>query len=111
MKKVDQLDDEEREIEEHLEKVFDAGLDQDALDKRKVQLSLMARQSSPKVMRVNIRFSEKDLANLRARASREGLAYQTLVSSIVHRYLEGDLVEADSFARGLLAAQSSRRSG
>jgi predicted DNA binding CopG/RHH family protein len=42
-----------------------------------------------KTQRMNIRNSEKDLIALRVRAIKEGMPYQTLVSSILHKYLAG----------------------
>jgi predicted DNA binding CopG/RHH family protein len=49
-----------------------------------------------KAQRMNIRISEKDLIALRVRAMKEGMPYQTLVSSIIHKYLAGRLVEEGS---------------
>jgi predicted DNA binding CopG/RHH family protein len=46
-----------------------------------------------KSQRMNIRIAEKDLIALRVRAMKEGIPYQTLVSSIIHKYLAGRLVE------------------
>ncbi len=43
--------------------------------------------------RVNIRISEKDLAGIQKRAVRDGIPYQTLISSILHKYVSGLLVE------------------
>jgi predicted DNA binding CopG/RHH family protein len=41
----------------------------------------------------HIRISEKDLLALQKHAVREGLPYQTLVSSVLHKYVTGALVE------------------
>lgn len=43
--------------------------------------------------RINIRLSSKDLRGLQRRALSEGIPYQTLVSSILHKYVEGRLSE------------------
>lgn len=43
--------------------------------------------------RVNIRISTKDLQGLQKRAIEEGMPYQTLISSVLHKYLSGMLVE------------------
>lgn len=43
--------------------------------------------------RINIRLSSKDLRLLQKRALREGLPYQTLISSLLHKYVEGRLTE------------------
>ncbi len=43
--------------------------------------------------RVNIRITERDLIQIKKTAVREGLPYQTLISSILHKFLSGRLVE------------------
>jgi predicted DNA binding CopG/RHH family protein len=43
--------------------------------------------------RVNIRISEKDLLDLQKRAVREGIPYQTLMSSVLHKFVNGSLSE------------------
>jgi len=44
--------------------------------------------------RVNIRISGKDLEAIQKRALEEGLPYQTLISSLLHKYVSGRLREA-----------------
>jgi len=51
-----------------------------------------ARATFQKDRRVNIRMSSKDLAGVQERALEEGIPYQTLISSIVHKYVSGILV-------------------
>ena len=41
--------------------------------------------------RMNIRISSADLKALKARAIEEGLPYQTLVTSVLHKYVTGQL--------------------
>jgi len=43
--------------------------------------------------RINIRLSSRDLRALQARALKEGIPYQTLVSSVLHKFVDGQLVE------------------
>jgi len=43
--------------------------------------------------RVNIRISRKDLEAIQKRALEEGIPYQTLISSLLHKYVSGRLVE------------------
>lgn len=43
--------------------------------------------------RINIRISSKDLRLLQKRALSEGLPYQTLIASLLHKYVDGRLVE------------------
>jgi predicted DNA binding CopG/RHH family protein len=64
------------------------------LPRRKKELMEYARNTLKKDKRLNIRISEKDLIELQRKALREGLPYQTYVSSILHKYLSGALVES-----------------
>jgi predicted DNA binding CopG/RHH family protein len=43
--------------------------------------------------RINIRLSSKDLRGLQKRALAEGIPYQTLIASVLHKYIEGRLRE------------------
>jgi predicted DNA binding CopG/RHH family protein len=52
-----------------------------------------ARATLFKDKRINIRISSKDLEELQAIAIEDGIPYQTLISSILHRYVNGRLVE------------------
>lgn len=46
--------------------------------------------------RINIRLSSRDLEDIQMRAAEEGMPYQTLIASIVHKYASGRLVETAS---------------
>jgi predicted DNA binding CopG/RHH family protein len=59
------------------------------LSKRKAELKESARATIRKDKRVNIRISERDLRELQRIALKEGLPYQTLISSILHKYVNG----------------------
>ena len=52
-----------------------------------------ARATFKKDRRVNIRISSKDLEGIQKRALEEGIPYQTLMASILHKYVSGRLVE------------------
>jgi predicted DNA binding CopG/RHH family protein len=64
------------------------------LTKRKIELAAYARNTLRKNKRLNIRISERDLIELQRKAVKEGLPYQTYVSSIIHKFINGALVEA-----------------
>jgi predicted DNA binding CopG/RHH family protein len=64
------------------------------LSKRKRELIRYARNTLRKDKRLNIRISERDLNELQKKAVSEGLPYQTFVSSIIHKYVNGKLIEA-----------------
>jgi len=57
------------------------------LKQRKLELEESARATIRKDKRVNIRISERDLKELQKIALKEGLPYQTLISSILHKYV------------------------
>ncbi len=64
------------------------------LSKRKKELIAYARNTLRKDKRLNIRISERDLLELQRKAVNEGLPYQTYIASIIHKFLNGSLVEA-----------------
>jgi predicted DNA binding CopG/RHH family protein len=64
--------------------------------KRKEELIKYARNTLKKDKRLNIRISERDLNELQRKAIIEGLPYQTYVSSIIHKFINGKLMEAKS---------------
>jgi predicted DNA binding CopG/RHH family protein len=88
---MNRLDSEETEILE----AFESG----KLKKvRNVAAELEAHQAIAdatfkKDARINIRLSSRDLRALQARALKEGIPYQTLVSSVLHKFVDGQLVE------------------
>ena len=63
------------------------------IKERKEQYRAYARATFRKDKRVNIRISEKDLLDLQKRAMRQGIPYQTLISSVLHKYISGALNE------------------
>jgi predicted DNA binding CopG/RHH family protein len=86
------LTKEEKEILDSFEK--DEWVPVTNLTKRKKELIAYARNTLRKDKRLNIRISERDLLELQKRAVNEGLPYQTYVSSIIHKFINGNLVEA-----------------
>ena len=60
------------------------------------KLQNYARNTLQKNKRINIRLSERDLLGIQTKAVGEGLPYQTLISSVLHKYLRGTLTEIKS---------------
>ncbi len=52
-----------------------------------------ARATAIKDRRVNIRLSSVDLSDIQVRALEEGVPYQTLIASVLHKYVTGRLLE------------------
>ncbi len=63
------------------------------ISEEKTRYQSYARAAFRKDKRINIRISERDLLALQKRAIREGIPYQTLVASVLHKYVSGILVE------------------
>lgn len=53
----------------------------------------MASASLVKDKRVNIRISSRDLEDIQAKAAEEAIPYQTLMASVLHKFVTGRLVE------------------
>ncbi len=86
-----QLDDEEKEIL----KSYDAG-EWESIPKLQESIqnySEYAAATFKKDKRINIRISSKDLEAIQKRALEEGLPYQTLIASVLHKYVNGRLID------------------
>ena len=55
---------------------------------------MLAKATFRKDRRLNIRISTKDLEAIQKRVLEEGLPYQTLIASLLHKYASGRLREA-----------------
>lgn len=64
---------------------------------RRKLIQKIAQHSVRKDKRINIRLSGRDLAALQRRALEEGIPYQTLVSSVLHKYVSGGLQDIVPF--------------
>jgi predicted DNA binding CopG/RHH family protein len=72
-----------------------------------------ARATAIKDRRVNIRLSSGDLQDIQVKALEEGLPYQTLIASVLHKYVTGRLEEREGGSKGSISPQKavSRRAG
>jgi hypothetical protein len=68
-----------------------------------------ARDTFAKSKRVNIRLSAADLMDIQARAYEEGVPYQTLIASVLHKFVSGRLHEKKSRLKAAATAISRRR--
>ena len=82
------LDDYENEILE----AYENGMLKPS--KSRTNFQEMARNTMKKNRKINIRISENDLSALQRKAAREGIPYQTLIGSVLHKYVSGFLKEA-----------------
>jgi len=74
--------------EEKLLKEVEAGEWKPVKNLRKAKSDLMsaAKNTLNKTKNINIRLSEKVVIKLRSKAIEEGIPYQTLVSSVLHKF-------------------------
>ena len=85
------LDKEEREIL----KAFERG-ELKSIPEKEAELKRhreYAAATFEQNQRINIRLSTRDLTALQKRALSEGVPYQTLIASILHKYVDGQLQE------------------
>jgi predicted DNA binding CopG/RHH family protein len=66
----------------------------DNLEDMKKKLIIAASETAIKDYRINVRISKRDVEALKTRALEEGIPYQTLVTSILHKYVTGKLEES-----------------
>ena len=57
------------------------------------KLKAAARATAIKDQRVNIRLSSVDLSDIQVKALEEGVPYQTLIASVLHKYVTGRLLD------------------
>ena len=66
-------------------------------EEEKSKYEMYAVETLKRNKRINIRISERDLEELQRKAIEEGLPYQTFISSILHKYIAGRLVEKKQY--------------
>ncbi|MDZ7756635.1 hypothetical protein [Rhodohalobacter sp.] len=84
---MDYLDQEEKKIIES----YENGEWVSSGEGIKEEIRKAAKNSTLKNKRINIRLTEKDFKDIQVKAMEEGIPYQTLISSIIHKYNKGDL--------------------
>ena len=62
--------------------------------KEEKKIKTMAENTFRKDRRVTIRLYDHDLKGIQKKAMEKGMPYQTMISSMIHQYVEGDLVES-----------------
>ena len=96
------------QYEEELLAAYEAGkLKSVATRGELLKLRAAARATAIKDRRVNIRLSAGDLQDIQVRALEEGVPYQTLIASVLHKYVTGRLEERKAPVNG--RARSPRK--
>ena len=87
------LDEEELQILRDFERGEFESLKNFKDEKRRCEEA--ARRTLQKDRRINIRISARDLEKIRKRAVTEGIPYQTLIASTLHKFVTGKLKDAE----------------
>ena len=69
-----------------------------------------ARATAIKDRRVNIRLSSGDLNDIQVKALEEGIPYQTLIASVLHKYVTGRLSEQSASVKSRSSSAAKRGS-
>ncbi len=89
MKKINKLDKEELQL---LKEVEDGEwVDIADVEKEKERYKKLAKSFAQKKKNINIRLAENDLLKLKSKSLSMGLSYQTLVTFLVHQYVNGNI--------------------
>ena len=86
------LDEEELQILRDFERGEFESIQNFREEKRRLEEA--ARNTLQKDKRINIRISSRDLEKIQKRAATEGIPYQTLIASTLHKFVTGNLKEA-----------------
>lgn len=91
-------------------KAFETGKLKSVATKAELErLKDAARATAIKDRRVNIRLSSIDLTDIQAKALEEGVPYQTLIASVLHKYVTGRLAEKTTEVRRRSSARGKAR--
>jgi predicted DNA binding CopG/RHH family protein len=86
----DPMDEEEREIMEAIERGDTQPVPIEELERIRAEIRGSAHN-------ITIRMKDADIVGMKAKAARLGTSYQTLINSIVHRYLTGGITINEAF--------------
>ena len=86
------IDAEERDLIKDLKKINARTLKKPT-SREQSRIRRAAKEFVQNESKMNIRIAQSELAQIKDRARKEGLKYQTFVKSILHKYVTGQLVE------------------
>jgi predicted DNA binding CopG/RHH family protein len=88
------LDAFEQSIEDNAEKFVPLS------DTEKTEMGTIINDAN-KTKNINIRISAYDIEKVKQRSAEEGIPYQTLISSIIHKYISGKLVDETAVLKSM----------
>ena len=103
MRKVDRY-------ERHVLGAFERGTLKSVATKAELaKLKSAARATAIKDRRINIRLSSGDLSDIQVRALEEGVPYQTLIASVLHKYVTGRLADRAAARAKRVPSRATKR--
>lgn len=87
---------EEKEIVDYIENENPSSVDNVADKMAKIKSVVTTKYTKRKA--INIKVLESDLEKLKSKALEEGMPYQTLLNSVLHKYITGQLVDKSKIA-------------
>ncbi|MBI3372957.1 MAG: hypothetical protein HY017_14545 [Betaproteobacteria bacterium] len=91
-------------------RAFEKGQLKSVATKRELErLKAAARATAIKDRRVNIRLSSIDLSDIQVKALEQGVPYQTLIASVLHKYVTGRLLDQSQRITGRSTRSSRKR--
>ena len=87
---------EELEIVDYIEEGNPGSVEH--LDEKIGKIKSAVQEKYTKRKAINIKVLESDLERLKAKALEEGMPYQTLLNSVLHKYITGQLIEKNKIA-------------
>jgi len=94
MKRTIKLDQFEEDVEAHIEDYLPV------TGKKREHIEAVLERGR-KTKNINIRISEDDLLNLKRRAKDEGIPYQTLIASVLHKYITDRFIDEKDIVKSL----------
>lgn len=91
MNKTIDYDDEELEILDFMESGNSVSVPNVALEMEQIKLAVRHKLNKRKA--INLRLLESDLERIKTEAIKDGIPYQTLISSIIHKYVNGSFAK------------------
>jgi predicted DNA binding CopG/RHH family protein len=91
---TDKLSSDEQAVIEHVEKGDLPSVPN--IEAQKERYQQIATDQIKKRRKINLNVLEADLVRVKAKAIKEGLPYQTLIASVIHKYATGQLKPAES---------------
>jgi predicted DNA binding CopG/RHH family protein len=100
MKKEIKLDGYEKDIEKNIDKFKQAS-------SRKISKIEKIIDTANEKKSINLRVYTQDLEQIKLQAQKEGIPYQTFISSILHKFVTGQFVDEKSIYKSILLLKRS----